>query len=566
MFRIKVETADGSVQVFDLKDGDNVVGRSRSSDIAIAAPDISRGHFKIVVSTDGAVAENLSQFGSLLDGVPIEAPAPLSSGQKIQIGRGTTITFEAIEAEESPASVEAVSAEPVSMPTSGPAGTGAPTPEPKAPAPPDDVAELAEADAPPPTGAEVTGAEVTGAEVTGAAVTGAGASSAAPAVVDDTGFDAPPDMTMGAPSLAGDETGFSAVEEEDGATRAMRTRVASPEEIDFLRLAEQKRIRQRMMMIVGGAIAIVVLAIVFRPKPLPPEDVIKWPSDSKDRPLEELVPSPSGGWKEGGFDIVVPATRGWKQTATANGFVVDTRIGRKLDVPMRIILEEERDKRILGMTLEQAAEDAIQRLSNSEGRWNFEKLSPATYFYGKDNGIPFRYASYEREEKENSWFGVVNVFVHGQRRFTVRKEVRSSERLRAENMVYSSLVEPSPELVSSYWQGNQDIPAGSAQEMLVRIRQEMRRMAPATWAELQDLLMAVLTQAEQTDDAPMKEEALALLVKLRERQSLWFNSQQLAMRAANAQGDERRARQVTDLTKAVFSNMNDNRYYKVRKW
>jgi len=584
MFRVKVETADGAVQVFDLKDGDNVIGRSRSCDIAIGAPDISRAHCKIVVSADGAVAENLSQYGSLLDDAPIEAPARLSAGRKIRIGRGTTITFEEVREEESPPSAEEISGEPVSMPTGAPAGTSAPesvrTPEPvKPPAAEENLAELEEEpEAGPATGAEVTGAEVTGAapapaEMTGAGVppTGAGPSQrtsrevpAAAAFDDGTGFGTAVDMTSEGASLAGGETGLSAAEEE-GATRAMRTRVASPEEIDFLRVAEQKRIRQRMMMIVGGAIAIVALAVIFRPKPLPPETVIKWPTDADDKALEALVPSPGGGRKEGGFDLVVPATRGWSKNATPGGFVIETHIGRKRDVPMYIILEEERDKRFLDMDLEQAAQDAVKRLSESEGRWNFEKLSPATYFYGRDNGIPFRYASYERE-KEGSWFGVVSVFMHGPRRIGVRTEVPSSERLRAENMVYSFLVEPSPELVSSHWQGSAQTPAGTTQEMLQRVRQEMRRMAPATWAELQDLLMALLTHAEKNDDEAAKEEALALLVKLRERQSLWFNSQQLAMKAANAQGDERRARQITDLTKAVFSNMNDQRYYEVRKW
>ena len=59
---------------------------------------------------------------------------------------------------------------------------------------------------------------------------------------------------------------------------------------------------------------------------------------------------------------------------------------------------------------------------------------------------------------------------------------------------------------------------------------------------------------------------LQLLIALRERQALWFNGQKLARDAAEAQKDKVRAARLTELTKAVFSSLNDKRYYEVRKW
>jgi len=61
-------------------------------------------------------------------------------------------------------------------------------------------------------------------------------------------------------------------------------------------------------------------------------------------------------------------------------------------------------------------------------------------------------------------------------------------------------------------------------------------------------------------------EALRLLVKLRERQSLWFNSQKLAFTAAQMQSNMHKAEKVAEFTKAVFSDVDDQRYFDVRRW
>jgi len=83
---------------------------------------------------------------------------------------------------------------------------------------------------------------------------------------------------------------------------------------------------------------------------------------------------------------------------------------------------------------------------------------------------------------------------------------------------------------------------------------------------LQNQLTGVLTKASVAGNADCVSEAQRLLVKLRERQTLWFNSQQLAFDAALMQGSNARAVKIAEFTKAVFSNMEDQRYFTVRKW
>ena len=110
MFKLKVEIEGQATEAHTLKEGENVVGRSRSSDVTVPAPDISRGHFKITVSGGVAAAENISQFGTLLDGAALEHTAALVGGETLKIGRGTTITVERDESDAPPAGDEAAEA------------------------------------------------------------------------------------------------------------------------------------------------------------------------------------------------------------------------------------------------------------------------------------------------------------------------------------------------------------------------------------------------------------------------------------------------------------------------
>lgn len=553
MFTLTVETEGQAPKTHVLKDGENVIGRSRSADVVVESPEISRAHTKITVADGEAMAENLSQFGTMLDGEAIAEPVTLKNGQRLAIGKHSTMLFEiaadqpaeaALE-EEPMAEVTGLHGAPdVEAPEAGATGVAAGAPV---------------------TGVDVTGAGATGADVTGAAPIGTGTLAGAAA---QTGMDGA-EMTAAIAGGTGDNTGLSAPhpsgEDEEFMTRAMQTRVASPEEIDYLKVVEQKHIRQRLMMIIGAVFLVAVLAIIFRPQPKPPEDSIKWPKNEEGKFLDAFVPAPSGGYKDGGFDINAPGNPGWKSSGIPGGLLIQCRIGRKLDVPLQITLQEELDPRFLSMTREKAIEDLVQHLSESGGRWNFDRPSSTINFVGKENGIPYATATYEREE-DGSWFGVLTAFLHGQRRFSVRAEVPLRDKLRAENILFFKYVDPSIPFVRAHWEGMSDPPPASVDEMLSRARAELQRSAPATWTELETLLRAVLTKAVLSEDKDAHDEALQLLISLREKEALWFNSQRLAKSAAKVQGSTPRARRVTESTKAVFSNINDQRYYDVRKW
>jgi hypothetical protein len=372
-------------------------------------------------------------------------------------------------------------------------------------------------------------------------------------------------MTMDAVSLAGGETG-AFMDDESGATRAMRTRVASPEELDFLKIQEQKKARNRIVMIAGGVLAVVLAVLIFRPKTPPPEESVDWPKDSKGVFQDAVVPAPSGGYKDGGLNLVFPGNPGWKKTPIPGGLILESKVGRNRDISIRMVYVEQRDPKFLSLTLRQVAQDAIQELIASEGRWNFEKISSGIFFFGRDNGIPFASAGYEREGK-GSWFGVLSVFMNGPKRYIVRMEVPENERLKTEALTYSTdILNPSPQFLNTLWMPVPELPPSTIDKLLRDARREMQRKAPSTWPKVETLLRSLLTKAVLENRPKVEEEALQMLGQLRDNEKLWYNSQRLAWEAAWQRKNKAAQRSIQETTKAVFSNIYDKRYYRVRKW
>ena len=72
---------------FPLHDGENVIGRDPGATIAIDAPIVSRRHARIVVSSGGAMLEDLgSKNGTFVEGERVTGPTPLHDGDQIRVG------------------------------------------------------------------------------------------------------------------------------------------------------------------------------------------------------------------------------------------------------------------------------------------------------------------------------------------------------------------------------------------------------------------------------------------------------------------------------------------------
>ena len=517
MLRLTVERGEPAGAACELKPGETTLGRSRSATFRLLASDVSGLHAVVKVAGGAARLENLSQFGTRVDDQPVVGAVALIPGQRIAIGKVTVLRVD----------------------EAGGADAEAPTGGGHEPATRAADAALTVAAAPAPTRA---------------------APSASHATAETLADDAFSELTRSMCGVTG-----QGGEAEEGATRAMQTRAATPEEIEHLQELERKRVRRRMTVGLSVAIPLVVLALIFRPRRPPPEVEIEWPKDAAGSYLDQFEPAPSGGYKEGGFDVCYPGNGTFKRKAIEGGMMLDGFIGRSMDVPMRVVVQEEREVRFAGLSRAAAVEDWMQQVADSGGRWNFDRPSPTPAFFGRKNGIPYTRVTYLRDG-DGTWFGVASVVLYGDRRLVARTEVPATERMRAEKMMSVKLIRPADAFEFAYWEGVPGAASLDESAMLRQIRGDLERIAPATWAALESLLQSLLTQAVQAGHREVETEALALLVKLRERQALWFNSQKLAFDAAMMQNNWKKAEKVAEFTKAVYSRVEDQRYFDVRKW
>lgn len=520
MFRLTVEQGDPLGATYDFAADGIVIGRSHSARARLSASDISGQHVRITVQDGQAVAENLSRFQTLLEGRPITAPTPLKTGQRLTVGRSTVLVFATVAGEAAADDAEAA-----------------------------------------PTGAAATGehhTDVTGG--TGAAVAATGQTpprTVAPAAAEAKTMAGP---TGGSDALSQPGSWSNEGPASEGMTRAMQTRAAGQDEIEFLRNVERQRSRGRVLMIVGAVLVVGIAAAVIATHQPEPEKTVSWPVDAAGDLLEGRADSALGG-----FSLVYPKTGDAAVQTVAGGLAVTCTLGKRQDLLLRLYLDEVVDDQHVKETLaDSIARWKAQRAAGPD-KWNIDQPLPMNLFVGNDNGIPFKTLPYQRQDEE-SWSGLATVLRHGRRLIVVRAEVRSADRARAEELLYNRFLDPTREFVRSHWEGAPDLPRTSVADMLSRAREEQRRMAPATWVDVEEQLVCALRKAVLEKRAEDEKDALDMLVALRTKKALWYNEQLCQKEAALAQGDEARVRRLAQLCQGVFSDSNDQRFYEVRKW
>jgi pSer/pThr/pTyr-binding forkhead associated (FHA) protein len=87
--------ADGRTRVIELSDGWSRIGRSRSANIRLDDPTVSRRHAVVVRTPEGdlRVLDDRSMNGILVNGEPVDW-SPLADGDELQIGRYTLNVIE----------------------------------------------------------------------------------------------------------------------------------------------------------------------------------------------------------------------------------------------------------------------------------------------------------------------------------------------------------------------------------------------------------------------------------------------------------------------------------------
>lgn len=98
-FLLKITAGKNAGNEYFLHDGKNIIGRSRSSDIRVYNEDVSGKHFSVEIADGGVTLENISSYGTRVDGVLVHKTIELHSGQVIEAGKFLKFIFEATETE-----------------------------------------------------------------------------------------------------------------------------------------------------------------------------------------------------------------------------------------------------------------------------------------------------------------------------------------------------------------------------------------------------------------------------------------------------------------------------------
>jgi pSer/pThr/pTyr-binding forkhead associated (FHA) protein len=511
-FKLKVVAGEQAGAEFTLKEGENLIGRSRSTAVRLTAPDVSSRHARLILKTGVATVANLSQFGTYINevAVPGGETVSLQAGQILKIGSTQLQLLEEKPRAELTAGQEQ--------------NTAARTVEPR-----DDATRRGK-----PAGAIQAIREAPPPEAT----------------LTHGGISQDFDQTMRAMAEAADLSQDGADDDSSDKTNVQKTVFAPKEELERRLDAERKKDRQRQLAYLGGGILLIVLLFVCWPKP----DTERKIEFDQTYDIGEY-PAPLGGFK-----LLYPKNGTSKAQAVSDGVMVNTHIGHKRDVSLTIRLQESaNDKWAV-----QEPKASLREWMGSHPELTFGTLREK--FEGDQNGIRVYSLPYTRTG-DKMVVGEVRVFFHGRRLEAIFSEVGSADQVRAENMFRGcTYFEWDASFEFANWCGQKVNGETGTTGGLAQIAEDLGREAPLTWASIAQQLQEQLTRSVQGKRPELEDQALRLLSGLRQQQARWYNSQHLIYLNTLHAGDQGALREIIQRAQAVFADQADSRFFEVRKW
>jgi hypothetical protein len=92
-YQLRVESGIGVGDVFEIPEGESVIGRASTGNIRIRDQLVSRQHARLFCQDGVVKIENLSVFGTLVDNKKVTEPMVLRAGQRISLSADTTLMF-----------------------------------------------------------------------------------------------------------------------------------------------------------------------------------------------------------------------------------------------------------------------------------------------------------------------------------------------------------------------------------------------------------------------------------------------------------------------------------------
>jgi hypothetical protein len=365
------------------------------------------------------------------------------------------------------------------------------------------------------------------------------------------------------------EEGHTAqADDDDNETMIMSTRVASMEEMDMLRKTRKPKINKRVIMLAAAlAVAAGIVGTSFVVSQTNIENPLTWPMDG-DKFNDEVV-VPNIGF-DNDFILYFPRYRSMQVVKETNRIMAMTRIGKRRDVPCRIIFHMNKSLDNLALSRPKGFKAWQDKMMAMGGQWNFD-VDSNVHFRGKENGLPYQMARYTRSVDKEAWFGVVLYIKDRDWELILQKEIPSSERYRGEallvNMPFFSVT---PRYVLNHWEPGDVTFDMSVQDMLGEARLMLNRTVatPRMWPHILNLLRSIMVTSLRANDTPTYAIAMDLLRDLRTKQSQWLNNQKISYFGAQAKNLPRLAATIRQDCLTVFSDEDDLRCHQLRsdKW
>jgi FHA domain len=556
LFQIHFISGECKGEVRTLSEGAPLLmGRSRSATIRFLSPDISGKHLELTLLPTGMVAlKNLSSHRTELNGQPLSEgeAAVLSEGDRVLLGDATSFVFEPVS-EGGVNTPEAVASE-VTCATNFAAAPAAVLPS-----------AVVSSRVEPPKRQEEAKTEIPEPEPPEPIV---------PAQNDRTEIPEPQPVSRPEPVAKPskptplpeeDEGKTSQVDlSSDNETMMMQTRVASMDEMELLRKTRKPKMQKWVVLLAAGMLASATLvAISYAVSQTHIENPLTWPKEG-DKFNDEVVIPDIGVEKD--LIIYFPRHRTMKVVKEPNRIMALTRIGKRRDVPCRIIFNMNRSSDNLSLSRKKGFATWQEKMMAAGGQWNFD-ADPQVYFRGKDHGLPYQMARYTRSVDKEVWFGVVMYIKDRDWELILQREIPSSERYRGELLLVDTpFMSISPRYVMNHWEPGDVLLERPVQGMLDEAKQLLDRAIPLPrmWPHILNLLRNILAESLKTNDTATYSEAMDLLRDLRVKQSKWLNNQTISYKAYLSKDMGKQAAMIRQDCVTVFADEDDLRCHQLR--
>ncbi len=352
-------------------------------------------------------------------------------------------------------------------------------------------------------------------------------------------------------------------------TIAMQTRMASAEELEFMKSShEKKKMRKTGLWV---AVAIVFLGILtgvyFAFFHKTAEKYVSWPTDEAGNLLSDIVYMENCPYMEK-LDIKYPAVPGCEVKREAGKITIHTALGKYCDVPLHLTLEYYQDKKVLTEERNVTLEAWMAKKTTGTENWNFDLIQPIA-FYQNAHGVPYLCVPYSRTEDNESYVGFAVQVRMADWVFVLMKEIPTRDRWRAEWYIQGvSFLRFTDQFLMEHWEGTSDFQKGQPSAILAEAKALLRRRSPTVWFKAEYLLRSALCQAQVAGEAVSVNDALELLKELRTSQIDYFNQQKINYLLAKNNKNDQEMKKITNDLRGVFSSEEDFRFHKIRqnKW